>query len=178
MTIPPSLLVPGSIISEEELRSLTESLLSQMETGQYSEAEIEEAITAIVKTEKNTREFFITYLTDERSVADRPIPAVIRGLVSAPEIVAPVLVKNIVMSTAMVVHHRRNGDEEMAAKSQRVRSRATLLLQSLQLPISQELATQMRESLLTGEGPFQTFLQRWGYDDEQKQAMVEALQSL
>lgn len=177
MAILPSLNAPEGINFEEAI-ALTQSLLSEMEQGTLSESEIEVAIASLVKTMNGARGFFVTYLTDERSLADHPSPAVIEALKSAPEIVSELLVKNVAMSAAMVVHHRRNQNEEMAASSLRVRSRTTHLIQRLQLPVCQDLAKQVLDSALTGEGAFQAFLQRWGYDQEQKQAIGEALEPL
>lgn len=163
-------------ISFEEAIALSQELLSQVEAGQLSEAEIETAIASLVKTQNGARGFFVTYLTDNRPLADEPTPAVFGALETAPETVPELLVKNTAMSSAMVVHHRRNGDEEMAASSERVRSRSVHLIQNLQIPALKTTAKELYNSATTGEGVYQEFLQRWGYDEEQRKAMSQALE--
>jgi hypothetical protein len=88
------------------------------------------------------------------------------------------LVKNLAMSTAMAITHRRNQQEAMAKGSDRVRSRTARLIQALSFPQLQEQANQLTESIDTGAGHYQSFLERWGYDDEQKRAIYVALQQI
>ncbi len=113
--------VPESVTFQEAI-ALTQSLLSRIEAG-VSPAEIEAGIAELVKSENGARGFFVTYLTSDGNLADNPSPEVVRALQSSPEIVAELLVKNLAMSAAMAVTHRRNGLEEMAQGSDRVRSR-------------------------------------------------------
>ena len=165
-------------VSFEEAIALTQELLSQIEAGQLSETEIENAIASLVKSQNGARGFFVTYLTDNRQLADQPTPAVFGALETAPETVPELLVKNTAMSSAMAVHHRRNGDQEMAASSERVRSRSVHLIQNLNLPALKSTAKELYHSATTGEGVYQEFLQRWGYDEEQRKAMTQALEPL
>lgn len=176
MSIPSSLLASESITFEGAIE-LTQSLLSLIEADQVSEADIEQAVRSLVKTQNGARGFFVTYLTDDRQEADRPSPGVVEALRSAPEIVAELLVKNLAMSAAMVVYHSRHQSEEMAAGSARVQKRSRNLIQILQMPACQTLASQMLESLQNGKGEYEEFFQRWGYDDEQKLAIGSAVRS-
>jgi hypothetical protein len=102
----------------------------------------------------------------------------LNALKSSPEIISELLVKNLVMSSAMVIYHTRQNAPEMAEGSQRVRSRSLDLIKSLQLSSINSLVEQMRQSLTTKEGDYQEFLQKWGYDEEQKQAMLQTLELL
>jgi len=165
-------------VSFEEAIALTQELLSQMEAGQLSETEIENAIASLVKSKNGARGFFVTYLTDSRTLADEPTPAVFGALETAPETVPELLVKNVAMSAGMAIHHQRNGDQEMAASSDRVRSRSVHLIQNLNLPALKSTAKELYHSATTGEGVYQEFLQRWGYDEEQRKAMTQALEPL
>lgn len=174
MSIPSSLLASESITFEGAIE-LTQSLLAQIEAARLSQAQIEQAVASLVKTQNGARGFFVTYLTDDAQEADRPSPGVIEALRSAPEIVAELLVKNLAMSAAMVVHHSRHQSEEMAAGSARVLERSRNLIQMLQLPPCQTIASQMLESLESGEGEYEEFFQRWGYDGEQKLAIGSAV---
>jgi hypothetical protein len=174
MSIPSSLLASESITFEGAIE-LTQSLLSEIEADQLSEAQIEQAVASLVKTKNGARGFFVTYLTDERQVADRPSPGAIEALRSAPEIVAELLVKNLAMSSAMVVYHTRHQSEERAAGSARVQGRSRKLIQILQMPACQTIASEMLANLQNASGEYQEFFERWGYDDEQKLAIRSAV---
>ncbi len=174
MSIPSSLLASESITFEAAI-ALTQSLLSEIEASRLSQAEIEQAVASLVKTQNGARGFFVTYLTDDRQEADNPSPGVLDALHEAPEIVAELLVKNLAMSAAMVVYHSRHHREEMATGSARVQARSRHLIQTLQMPACQTLAEQMLESLRTQEGEYEVFFQRWGYDGEQKVAIGSAV---
>ena len=176
MSIPSSLLASETITFEGAIE-LTQSLLSLIEADQLSEADIEQAVRSLVKTQNGARAFFVTYLTDDRPEADHPSPGVVEALRSAPEIVAELLVKNLAMSSAMVVYHSRHQSEEMAAGSARVQKRSRNLIQILQMPACKTIGSQMLESLQNGKGEYEEFFQRWGYDDEQKLAMGSAVRS-
>lgn len=155
--------------------ALTQALLAQIEADQRSEAEIEEAIASLVSSENGARGFFVSYLTDERSFADAPSQPVIQALQTSPDIVSELLVKNLAMSAAMAVTHQRSRNQQMEQSSQRVTQRTVKLIHQLQLkPVADKLK-QLRESLNTETGDYQAFLQRWGYDSEQRQAIKTVL---
>ncbi|MBV9385686.1 MAG: hypothetical protein JOZ78_04575 [Chroococcidiopsidaceae cyanobacterium CP_BM_ER_R8_30] len=170
----PHAAVPSNITFDQAI-ALTQSLLSQIAAAELQPDEIESAIAQLVKSENGARGFFVTYLTSEQELADDPAPEVVRALQSSPEIVAELLVKNLAMSAAMAVTHRRHLDEAMAQNSERVRSRTTHLIQLVQLPAVNELSQQMWESAATGEGNYKAFLQRWGYDAEQRLIIGQTL---
>ncbi len=162
----------------EAVMAMTQSLLERMDRGQAQESEIEATIAGLVSTKDSAREFFGVYLTDGRPLADSPSPGVLRGLQSSAEIVGEFLLKTVVMSSAMAVAHRRRQDQKMAASSLRVRSRCVNLIQNLELPAIPALAKEMRDSASAGSGAYQAFLDRWGYDAEQRQVIAEVLQPL
>ncbi len=161
----------------EQAIAQTQTLLEDMAANALSESETEAAIANLVKTHNGARGFFVTYLTDPRDFVDRPSEAVIRGL-EASEEVPDLLIKNVAMSAAMGVHHRRNQREEMAVGSDRVRSRSVHLIQSLNIPVLDTMVKQLLDSAKTGVGEYQSFLERWGYDTEQKEAIVQAIHPL
>lgn len=155
--------------------SVSQALLDEIEQGNLTEAQIEEAIAALVATENGARGFFVTYLSDPRPLADQPTSTVLNALATAPTVVSPLLVKNLVMSTAMAMTHRRNQNEELAKGSDQVRARSLKLLQHLTFPELKQQAQELATSLKTGHGSYQSFLERWHYDAEQRQAMLQAL---
>lgn len=165
-------------VSFEEAIALTQALLDNLEQGKVSELTLKQTVRDLVNSENGARGFFVTYLSDERAFIDECIPAVVEGLTASPEVVSPLLVKNLAMSTAMAITHRRNQQEAMAKGSDRVRSRTARLIQALSFPQLQEQAKQLTESIDTGAGHYQSFLERWGYDDEQKRGIYAALQQI
>jgi hypothetical protein len=102
---------------------------------------------------------------------------VITALKTSPTLVNELLVKNLAMSTAMVIYHRSQGDEENAKGSEKVQEKTSQLIKQL---LSQALGEKLRQlatSLNTGQGEYQAFLERWGYDDCQRQAIAEIIQT-
>ena len=162
-------------VSFADAIALTQTLLDSLEQGEVPADSLQQTVSALVRSENGARGFFVTYLSDNRPFADQPAPAIVAALQTAPAIVAPLLVKNLVMSTAMAITHRRNQDETMASGSERVRSRTAQLIQRLQLPQVQVEAQQLSQAIETKTGAYQTFLERWGYDLEQQQAMQQVL---
>ncbi|HEY9640518.1 MAG TPA: hypothetical protein V6C57_08540 [Coleofasciculaceae cyanobacterium] len=172
-----SLVVPDAVTFEQAI-AITHALLAEMEQGSLSEADIQTAIASLVQSENGGRGFFVTYLTNEGSLADQPSAAVVTALQSSPAIVAELLVKNLAMSSAMAIAHRRNQNEKMAQGSDQVQRRTADLIQKVCLPEVAEKARQLQESAATGTGAYQNFLDRWGYDAEQRSRIAAAVQAV
>jgi len=162
-------------ISFEDAIAETQALLEKMASKSISDSEIQMTITKLVQTQNGARGFFVTYLTDERPFIDSPSTGIIVALRSSPNIVGELLVKNLVMSSASALAHRRNEDEAMAQGSEQVRDRTSHLIKAVKLPIVSEKLQEMEQSLSTGQGEYEAFLERWGYDAEQKKVMKSAI---
>jgi hypothetical protein len=63
----------------------------------------------------------------------------------------------------------------MAQGSEQVRDRTLYLIKAVKLPIVNEKLQKMEKSLTTRQGEYQDFLERWGYDAEQKKVMKSAI---
>jgi hypothetical protein len=170
-------IIPAAVTFEEAI-ALTQTLMAKMVDGELSEPEASHAIASLVKTQTGARGFFVTYLTGEGTLADNPSPEVIQALQSSPSTVAELLVKNLAMSAAMAVVHRRHGNEEAAKGSDRVRSRTVNLIEQVDLDAVRELSQKLKGSATTGEGHYKKFLQRWGYDAEQRQVIRQVLEEV
>jgi hypothetical protein len=177
MVIESKLQVPEGVSFEQAI-ALTQSLLAEMEQGTIAETGIGETVAALVQSQNGARGFFVTYLSDDRALIDQFLPAVVPALKGAPDVVAPLLVKNLVMSTAMAITHRRNQNQDLAAGSNRVRLRSVNFVTALALPQLREQAQQLAVAIREGTGDYATFLDRWGYDTEQKQAMLTTLEQV
>ncbi|MFN7908465.1 MAG: hypothetical protein ACK5N6_10610 [Microcystis sp.] len=161
-------------ITFENAIQQTQDLLSQIEFLDIDT--ITQKLTDLVSTENGARGFFVTYLTSDLPYTEHPSLEVITALKTSPILVNELLVKNLAMSTAMVIYHRKQGDEENARGSERVQEKTGQLIKQL---LSQSLAEKLQQlatSLNTGQGEYQAFLERWGYDDCQRQAIAEIIQ--
>jgi hypothetical protein len=160
-------------ISFPEAISLTQTLLDRLDD--LAAGEVQATVTDLVKSANGARGFFVAYLSDERSYADHPTEGILAGLRTAPDLVAELLVKNLAMSTAMVLTHQRNDNEGLAESSARVSRRSANLIRQLHLPQVQVQLQQLSESLITQKGEYASFLQRWGYDAEQRQEIQQVV---
>ncbi|TRU18840.1 MAG: hypothetical protein EWV80_20270 [Microcystis aeruginosa Ma_QC_B_20070730_S2] len=162
-------------ITFENAIQQTQDLLSKIQS--LDTDTITQKLTELVSTENGARGFFVTYLTSDLSYTEHPSLEVITALKTSPTLVNELLVKNLAMSTAMVIYHRSQGDEENAKGSEKVQEKTSQLIEQL---LSQSLGEKLRQlatSLNTGQGEYQAFLERWGYDDCQRQAIAEIIQT-
>ena len=153
----------------------SKTLMQQMQNNDLSESEIESEIAKIVQSKAGARGFFVAYLTDDLPLADNPTNGVIKGLKTTPEVVEDLLVKNLAMSAGMKLTHLRNQDPSAAESSARVNARTIKLIKEINSQqIQQELET-LQSTIVKGEGNYQEFLTKWGYDQEQKEEIKEAV---
>ena len=158
-------------ITFEQAMELTQDLLASTP----SDALLESAVTALLQTQNGARGFFVVFLTGDSALADAPTPALLKGLRSNPDAIADLMVKNIAMPTAMVLTHQRNGDLELAAGSNQTQARSIHLIQQLNLPRITTLLKTMQSTIQNNTGHYQGFLDRWGYDAEQRAAIGQVL---
>ncbi len=163
-TVPPN-------ISFEQAIGLTQDLLD----SNPSEELLESAIGALIQTMNGSRGFFVTFLTGESRLADEPTAAVLKALRSNPEAIADLMVKNIAMPTAMAITHQRNGNPELVASSQLTQRRSIHLVQQLNCPEITQFLKSLQATLKNQSTDYQQFLDRWGYDEEQRIAIGQAI---
>ncbi len=163
-TVPPNL-------SFEQAIGLTQELLD----SNPSEDLLESAIESLIQTMNGARGFFVTFLTGESKLADEPTTAVLKGLRSNPDAIADLMVKNIAMPTAMQLTHQRNGNADLAASSQLTQQRSIHLVQQLNCPEITQLLKSLQATLQNQSTDYQDFLDRWGYDEEQRLAIGQAI---
>jgi hypothetical protein len=169
--------VPANIKFDEAIE-LTQTFLTQLKKNELTSSQIQDFVSALVQTANGARGFFVTYLTARDPICDEPQPEIVAALQANPEIAADLLVKNIAMSTAQQLYHQRREDSEMATSSATVAARTTKIIQQLNLPQIQEMCRDLVATIQTGAGIYTDFLSRWGYDDEQKRSISQAISSL
>jgi hypothetical protein len=120
----------------------------------------------------------VVFLTEDYVMPSGFIPM----LRSNPLAIANLMSKNLIMPSAMALTHRRNGDEDLAASSDRTRDRAAHLIQQLNLPEIYAELTALLTTLAAFDHPAESndwrqFLDRWGYDDEQRHAIGKTIKA-
>ena len=158
--------------------ALTQSLIEQIEVGKLNEDEIERQVISILKNKNGGRGFFVSYLTGDMSLADNPSTGIINGLKSSIGLASELLVKNLAMSSAMIITHTHNNDLDNAEGSQKVHRRTKNLLKQLNCRENKEQLLELHRTIKTGNGKYQSFLKRWNYDVEQQKAIAEAIISV
>lgn len=169
---------PSESLSFSQAIKATQLLMEKMTKNELSETEIEQKISSIVSTNNGGRGFFVSYLTSDLSLADNPTTGVVNGLKSSLEIVSKLLIKNLAMSSAMIITHSRNEDLNNIEGSKKVCRRTNNLIQQInEESVAQELK-KIQATIDNGQGDYQDFLERWNYDTEHKEAIQKAINSI
>jgi hypothetical protein len=173
MTLFPLPKIELESISFEAAIAYTEKLLQRADD--LTDLEFQQAIADLILTVNGARGFFVSYLTQDWIIGDRQTEAIVKALKSVPIPASELVVKNLSMSTAMAIAHRRTGNEVQAQGSDRVAARSKELIQLMNFDLVNRIVSQMRHSAQTGEGEYAEFLNKWGYDAEQRMSMDVAL---
>eukprot|EP00933_Yihiella_yeosuensis_P054555 TRINITY_DN5301_c3_g1_i1.p1 TRINITY_DN5301_c3_g1~~TRINITY_DN5301_c3_g1_i1.p1 ORF type:complete len:278 (+),score=60.01 TRINITY_DN5301_c3_g1_i1:141-974(+) len=166
------------------------SLCRTFEAGGSSD-ELQSRLAAMLGHSDGARGFFVTYLTDPKlkTVADAPegIPQIIQTALqnSNADVVSPLAVMNLAMSTATGLSHKAKGDVEKAANSELTARRSAKVLEVLLSSGSDaQMAAATRKKLEaaraaaddeSSDKEWTAFYSRWGYNDEQMEAVRSVL---
>ena len=143
------------------------------ENDEISDEVISDRIGELIKSLEGARGFFVVSLSIDCPLMDRFPDALIFQLRSAGEIVVDLTVKNLAMSSAMIITHRKNKDpQEMQSK--RIKIRCIELLKLLDSNKVKKRLDVLLEAT-KGNGEDKKFLNRWRYDDEQINAISESI---
>ena len=143
------------------------------ENDEISDEVISDRIGELIKTGEGARGFFVVSLSIDCPLMDRFPDALIFQLRSSGEIIVDLTVKNLAMSSAMIITHRNNKDPQ-EIQSERIKIRCIELLKLLD-------STQVKKRLdvlleaTKGNGTDLKFLNKWGYNDEQINAISESI---
>ncbi|MEM9448231.1 MAG: hypothetical protein AAGA75_06830 [Cyanobacteria bacterium P01_E01_bin.6] len=158
---------------------LTYKLLERLEhTHDNDDSLITSIIAQLLQTRVGARGFLATYLTYGGAIADNPPTAFIEALQTAPTLVADLMVKNLAMSSAMIIAHQRKNDLENVSGSQRVQNRTRELIAALS---TQELSGAIKAMLSSLKGlseQYRAFFQQQQYDAEQRHEIQRVLTAL
>jgi hypothetical protein len=165
----PSLSFPESP-SFEQAMDVVSLWLKSWEEGQLSDEAIAHQVGEMIATKNGPRGFFVVSLTSECPLMDRLPSSLVSELRDAGDSVVSLMGMNLAMSTAMQDHHTRNGDELASAGSKRVQSRSIQLLQRLEPTLVNQHLTELQSDT--------AFMDRWGYDTEQRKLIVNVIETV
>jgi len=148
--------------------------LALWEGGELSDEVLADQVAHLVNSRDGARGFFVVSLSSDSPLMDRLPEPLVLELRAAGEGVVDLTVRNLAMSTAMALHHQRSGDAAQQARSERVRDRSTELLRQLDPHLVKERLVVLLEAADQASGADLEFLDRWGYDPEQRRAISEA----
>jgi hypothetical protein len=164
--------------SFQQAMEITAQWLALWENGELSDEVLADRVGELVVSRDGARGFFVVSLAGDSPLMDRlPEPLVLQ-LRAAGEGVVDLSARNLAMSTAMALQHGRQGDAAQQAASERVQARCTELLRLLDPGAVKERLEVLLEAAAGGRGDDLAFLDRWGYDAEQRRAIAVALESV
>ena len=143
------------------------------ENDEISDEVISDRIGQLIKTVEGARGFFVVSLSIDCPLMDRFPDALIFQLRSSGDIIVDLTVKNLAMSSAMVITHHENNDSQ-EFQSERIKIRCIELLKLLD-------STQVKKRLdvlleaTKGNGNDLEFINKWGYNDKQINAISESI---
>ena len=161
--------------SFQQAMEITAAWLQHWENEEMTDEVLADRIGEIVASRDGARGFFVVSLAGDSALMDRLPDAVVGQLRNGGEGVVDLSVRNLAMSSAMAVQHRRSGDSAQLAGSERVTARCTELLRQLEPSLVKERLEQLLAAALDNQGEDVAFLKKWGYDTEQKQAIGKSV---
>ena len=157
----------------QQAMEITAQWLALWENGELSDEVLGDRVAEMVASRDGARGFFVVSLAGDCPLMDRLPDPVVFALRQAGAGVVDLSVRNLAMSTAMALHHQRSGDAGQQAGSERVQLRCTELLRLLE-PEAVKLRLETLLEATAGRGDDVAFLDRWGYDAEQKASIAQA----
>ena len=165
----------AATLSFPEAMEQASQVLGLWQAGELSDEVLADQVGQLVASRDGARGFFVVSLSTDSPLMDRLPEALVVSLRAAGEGVVDLTVRNLAMSTAMALHHQRSGDPQQQARSERVRERSTELLRQLEPELVKLRLETLLQAAGEGTGSDQAFLDRWGYDPEQRQAIKAAV---
>ena len=143
------------------------------ENDEISDEVISDRIGELIKTVEGARGFFVVSLSIDCALMDRFPDALIFQLRSSGEIVVDLTVKNLAMSSAMIITHRKNNNPQ-EIQSEKIKIRCIELLKLLD---SNQVKKRLDVLLdaTKGNGTDLKFLDKWKYNEEQIRAISESI---
>ncbi|MDZ4832505.1 MAG: hypothetical protein SGJ27_01765 [Candidatus Melainabacteria bacterium] len=163
-------------------------LIEKLESKTLPEDQAREEIGALLSDMATARGFFVSLLTGDWKFGNKIPPIVIESIKAKPGHSYTLLARNLVMSCATAVAHKRSEQPNLAEGSDRVAERSAYLIKKIDnADIMSELVDikcACEERLHEGtphaqnSGAYHAFLERWSYDLEQIRAARDSVKNL
>jgi hypothetical protein len=164
--------------SFQQAMEITAQWLGLWQNGELSDEVLADRVGELVASRDGARGFFVVSLAGDCALMDRLPEPLLLQLRAAGAGVVDLSVRNLAMSTAMALEHGRNGDRGQQAASERVQARCTDLLRHLEPGAVKQRLEVLLQAASQGAGEDLAFLDRWGYDSEQRQAIAAAVEAV
>lgn len=154
----------------------TEFLLRQWQAGTMTAEVLAQQLAGLLASSDSRRGFFVVALAGPSPLLDHLPTPIMEQFQCGGEAVVDLVARNLAMGTAMALEHQQQGHGEQAKGSLQVQRRAQALLTQLD-PLA---AGQRLDQLLAateGHGADVAFLERWNYDDAQRQAIAQVVRA-
>ena len=146
------------------------------ENDEISDEVISDRVGELIKTVEGARGFFVVSLSIDCPLMDRFPDALIFQLRSAGKIIVDLTVKNLAMSSAMVIKHRKNNDPQ-EFQSERIKIRCIELLKLLDSNQVKERLNVLLDAT-KGNGEDLQFFNKWNYNNEQINEIYESIHKI
>ena len=159
----------------QQAMETTASWLRSWEECEISDEVLADRVEKLISNSNGARGFFAVSLAGNSPLIDRlPNPLLIKLRAAGKELV-DLMVRNLAMSAAMGTYHRSKGDICKAEGSERVNNRCIDLLRLLDSNIVRARLEILLEAVTMHSGNDVSFLDRWDYSAEQRQAIQESV---
>jgi len=138
------------------------------EKDELSDEVLADRIGELLSTKEGARGFFVISLSTDCPLMDRFPEPIIFKLIAIGEIVVDLVIRNLAMSSAMSIHHNRQGNKIERAGSERIRRRSIELLRLLDTKSVKKKVDDLLSGIREEKGNYREFLKKWNYDDDQK----------
>ncbi len=162
----------------QQAMEITAQWLGLWENGELSDEVLADRVAELVASRDGGRGFFVVSLAGDCPLMDRLPEPLVMQLRAAGAGVVDLTARNLAMSTAMALHHQRAGDAGQQAGSERVRLRCTELLRQLESVAVKDRLETLLAAARDDQGEDVAFMQRWGYDAEQRAAIAAAIEAV
>lgn len=163
-------------------------LIEKLESKTLSDSQASKEISEFLGDMATARGFFVSLLTGDWAFGNN-IPTIIIDTIKAnPGHAYTLLTRNLVMSCATAVAHKRSDQPELADGSDRVAERSAYIIRKLDNPEILNELLDIRsacEDKLNDSGPtdqdtgtYRAFLERWSYDLEQIRAARDCVNNV
>jgi len=132
-----------------------------------SEEVLADRIAELIKTKNGLRGFFAYALSDKDCLLLDKLPfSLIFKLNEAGDTVVKIMVKNLIMSSAQIIFHRRDNNHEYEISSENISDRCKAILRLLETNLVTNTINQALRNLETMGNSFDNSIK---YDSEQKE---------